>query len=64
MLQIPSNIESPKRNYGDSSQLKNWILDLGLTCHMTPDISDFVQVSLVEMEKYLEVAAGNYTTSK
>ena len=31
---------------------------------MTPDISYFVPVSLVETEKYIEVAYGNYVTEK
>ena len=28
--------------YGDSSQWTNWILDLGATCHMTPEVTDFI----------------------
>ena len=31
---------------------------------MTPEISDFVPGSLVEMEKYIEVADGNLVTAK
>ena len=30
------------RNFGDSSQLTNWILDSGATCHMKPWVSDFI----------------------
>ena len=37
-----SNAESTRMNYEDSLQLSNWILDSGATCHMTPDISDFI----------------------
>ena len=33
---MSSNAESPRRSYGDSSQLTYWILDSGATCHMTP----------------------------
>ena len=64
MEHMPSNVEIPKRYFGDSSQLTNWILDSGETCHMTPEISDFLPGSLVEMEKYIEVADGNFFTQK
>ena len=38
-----SNDDVSKNNdYGDSSQLTNWILDLGATCHMTPEVTDFI----------------------
>ena len=30
------------KDYGDSSQLTNWILDSGATCHMTPEVTDFI----------------------
>ena len=43
-------------------QPTNWILDSGAMCHMTPDISDFVPGSLVEMDKYIEVADGHLFT--
>ena len=46
MARIPSNIEIPSIDFVDSSQLTNWILDSGLTCHTTPDISDSVPDSL------------------
>ena len=32
----------PIGNFGDSSQLNNWILDSGATCHMMPEVSDFI----------------------
>ena len=31
---------------------------------MTPEISDFILGSLVEMDKYIEVADGNFVTAK
>ena len=40
--QMSSNTEIPIINDGDSLQPTNWILDLGVTCHMTPDILDFI----------------------
>ena len=58
------NSESPRRNYGDSLQLTNWILHSGATCHMTPDISDFISVLLAETYKYIEVADGHFSTEK
>ena len=50
--------------YGDSSQLTNWILDLGATCHMTPEVADFVPGSLEDTDKYIEVADVHHVTEK
>ena len=36
------NDESPSKYFGDSPQLTNRILDSGATCHMTPQVSDFI----------------------
>ena len=44
MARMPDNEECPSGNFGDSLQLTNWILDLGATCHMTPQVLDFFQV--------------------
>ena len=46
-----SNEESPRGHFGDSSQLKNWILDSGTTGHMIPEISDFIPGSLEETDE-------------
>ena len=46
MARMSSNDKCSSENYGDSSQLTNCILDLGATCHMTPEVSDFIPVSL------------------
>ena len=64
MARMYSNVESPRRNYGDSLQLTNWILDSVTTCHMTPEISDFIPGSLVETDKYIKVVDGNLITAK
>ena len=64
MAHIYTNVESPKRNYGDSLQLTNWILDSGETFHMTPDISNFIPGSLVETDKYIEVSDGNFVAER
>ena len=42
MAQMSGNDKRLSEKYSDSSQLSNWILDYGATCHMTPEISDFI----------------------
>ena len=37
MAHMSSNDECTSGNFGDSSQLTNFILDSGATCHMTPE---------------------------
>ena len=56
MAQMSSNDERKSENCGDSSQLTNWILDSGATCHMTPEVSDLIPGSLEDTDKYIEVA--------
>ena len=53
MVQMSSNDERKSENYGDSSQLTNWILDLGATCHMTPEVSEFIPGKLEHTDKYI-----------
>ena len=36
MARMSNDDVSKNKDYGDSSQLTNWILDSGATCHMTP----------------------------
>ena len=50
MAQMSSNDECRSRNVGDSSQLTNWILDSVATCHMTPEVSDFIPGSLEDTD--------------
>ena len=38
MACMSDNDESPSIDSGDSSQLTNWILYSGATCHMTPQV--------------------------
>ena len=60
-----SNDDVRKNNdYGDSSQLFNWILDSGATCHMTPEVTDFIPGSLEDTDKFIEVADGHHVTAK
>ena len=47
MAHMSNNDECPGGNFGDISQLNNWILDSGATCHMTTEVSDFNPDSLV-----------------
>ena len=39
---MSGNDESSSRNFSDSFQLTNWILDSGAMCHMTPQVPDFI----------------------
>ena len=38
IARMSRNEERSSENYGDSLQLTNLILDLGATCHMTPEV--------------------------
>ena len=58
------NDECPTGNCGDSSQLTNWILDSGETCHMTPEVSDFILGLLEDTDKHIEVADRHHITEK
>ena len=42
MACMSSDDEHKSVNYGDSSQLTNWVLDSGATFHMTPEFTDFI----------------------
>ena len=64
MAQISINDERKSEKYGDSSQLTNWILDSGATCHMTPEVSDLIPGSLEDTDKYIEFADGHHVTAK
>ena len=64
MAQTPSDDKRKSVKYGDSSQLTNWILDSGDTCHMTPEVTDFIPVSLEDKDRFIEVADGHHVTAK
>ena len=49
---------------GDSLQLTNWILDSGATCHMMPEVLDFIPGSLEDTDKYIEVSDGHHVMAK
>ena len=61
---MSNNDECPSGDFGDSSKLKNWILDSGATCHMTPEVSDFILVSLEDTDKHIEVVDGHHVTTE
>ena len=52
------------KDYGDSSQLTNWIFGSGATCHMTLEVTDFIPGSLEDTDKFIEVADGHHITAK
>ena len=48
---MSGNDKSSSRDFGESSQLTNLILDSVATCHMTPQVSDFIPGSLEDKDK-------------
>ena len=55
------NVEISRRSYGYRLQMNSWILYSRVTCHTKPDISDFIPGSLVETDKYFEVADEHFS---
>ena len=64
MARMSGNDKCPSGNLGDSSQLTNCILYFGATCHMTPEVSDFIPGSLEDTDKNTEVAYGHHVMSR
>ena len=64
MARMSSDDKRKSGKYGDSSQLTNWILGSGTTCHMTQDVSDFIPGTLEDTDKKIEVADGHHVTQK
>ena len=64
MARMSGNDKCPSGNFGDSSQFTNWILNCGATCHMTPDISDFILGLLQDTDKNMEVTDKYHITAK
>ena len=64
MAQMSSDNKRESKDHGESSQLTNWILDSGATCHMTPEVMDSVPGSLEDTDKSIEVADGHHVTAK
>ena len=64
MARMSIDYERKIVKYGDSYQLTNWILDSGATCHMTPEVTDFIPRTLEYTDEYIEVADGHHVTEK
>ena len=64
MARMSSYDKRENKDYGDSLQLTNWNLDSGATCHMTPEVTDFIPGSLEDTDKSIEVAYGHHVTAK
>ena len=64
MARMSSDDKRENKDYGDSLQLTNCILDSGATCHMTPEVTDFIPGSLEDTDKLIEVADGHHVTAK
>ena len=63
MARMTGYDECPSGNFGDSLQLTNWILGSGSTCHMTPQLSDFIPGLLEDTDKHIEVADRHHVTA-
>ena len=61
---MSSNDECPSGNFGDSSQLTNWVLYSGATYHMKPEVSYFIPGLLEDTNKDIEFADGHHVTAK
>ena len=64
MACLSDNDECTSGNFGDSLQLTNWILDSGATCHMTPEVSDFISDFLEDRDKHMKVTDRHHVTMK
>ena len=64
MALMSGSDECPSAKFGDSSQLTNWILDSGATCHMMPEVSDFIPGLLEDKDKHIEDANVHHVTAK
>ena len=52
---MSDNDEFPSGNYGDSSQLTNWILYSEATFHMMPEVSVFIPGLLEDTDNTLKL---------
>ena len=64
MARMSNDDKRESKDYGESSQLTNWILDSGATCHMMPEVMDFIPGSLYDTDKFIEVADRYHITAK
>ena len=64
MARMSNDDVRKNKDYSNSSQLTNWILDSGATCHMTTEVTDFIPGSLEDTDKFIEVADAHHITAK
>ena len=64
MARMSSDDKRKSKDYGESSQLTNWSFYSGATCHMTPEVTDFIPVSLEDTDRFIEDADGHHVTAK
>ena len=64
MALMSSDGERKIGKYGDSLQWTNWILDLGATFHMTPEVTDLIPGLLEDTDKFIEVVDRHHVTAK
>ena len=61
---MSSDDKRESKDYGDSLQLTNWILDSRATCHMTLEVIDFIPGLSEDKDKFITVAVGHHITAK
>ena len=64
MTHMSDNDECASGNFGDSSELTNYILGSGASCHMTLEVSDFIPGLLEHTDKHINIADGHHVTAK
>ena len=64
MARMSSDDKRESKDYGDSLQLTNWILDSGATCHMTPEFTNFIPGSLEDTDKVIKVSDEHHVIAK
>ena len=64
MARMSSYDKRESKDYVNSFQLTYWILDSGATCHMTPEVTDFIPGSLEDRYEFIEVADRHHVTAK
>ena len=63
MAPMSDNDKCSSRDFGESSQLTNSILDSGATCHMMPQVSDFIPGFLEDTDTDIEVVDVHHGTA-
>ena len=64
MARMSGNDECPSGIFVKVHNCPIGFLDSGATCHMTPEVSDFIPGSLEDTDKHIEDAYGHNVTAK